>query len=103
MKVRDIRDIVKNLNDNTEIEFRSIKEKFELITIHGAKCNQCHKNMYLLKPILSTINELNDGETAKHTNLFYVCFGCEIITQIGYGVIDKDFQEKEANNELPIL
>ena len=67
-----------------------MREKFELILCRGVKCTKCKEDIYLLKPVTSVVEDLNNCEIAKHINLFYVCFRDGIIIQIGYGSLDEE-------------
>ena len=78
-----------------------MREKFEAIEAHWAKCGRCGKHPCFMKPSDIDYEALNEPSIANNTSLFYICFSCSNIIQVGFGQVSSlKYMPCLVNNSL---
>jgi len=64
-----------------------MKEQYDLDILEYVRCERCGNSVALLRPKRTTLIDLNNDDLAAQQNLFYICWHCREVSQVGYGVL----------------
>lgn len=64
------------------------RERYDKIS-DLADCNECGTRRTMLKAERITLDDLNASAEVGDENMFYICFGCKTILQLGYDYVQE--------------
>ena len=72
---------------------------FDCIRQWDVRCGKCRATLYIMKPEYIDLVSLNFKPLADDTNMFYICFDCKDVIQVGVGHISSGkVMPCDANN-----